>query len=403
MRISLHDFGGYPYPFALSKALAERGHAVQHVYCASHETTPAGDFRSAVVSPSLEVVPVELKETLNKFSLVKRRRQESEYGRRATAATVDFRPDVVLSANMPLDAQDRLLQACRKRGVPFVFWVQDLIGVAAHRILRRKIPVAGDLVGRYYLRMERRQLARSSRVIVLTEDFLPILDEWGISRERTETIHNWAPIEELPLAEPDNEWSRAHGIAQTRNFIYAGTLGMKHNPDLLLQLALRYRDQSDVRVVVLSQGLGADWLREHRSRLNLENLKILPYEPFERMPQIMAAADVLVAVLEPDAGVFSVPSKVLAYLCGARPILLAIPPENLAARIVRDNEAGFVVAPQDSEGFLSRADVLMGDDELRRRLGANARRYAESHFHIGQIADQFEAALKRALETGPVS
>src|SRR5690606_34418979 len=152
MRISLHDFGGYPYPFALSKALAERAHSVQHVYCASHETTPAGDFTSAGV-PSLQVVPVELGDTLDKFSLVKRRRQESEYGRLATAATMNFDPDVVLSANMPLDAQERLLKACRKGGIPFVFWVQDLIGIAAHRILRRKIPVAGDLVGRYYLRM----------------------------------------------------------------------------------------------------------------------------------------------------------------------------------------------------------------------------------------------------------
>src|SRR5690554_6690564 len=113
MRISLHDFGGYPYPFALSKALAERGHEVQHVYCASHETTPAGDFSSEDHGiASLEIHPLRLRETLDKFSLIKRRRQEAEYGALAADATARFRPDVVLSANMPLDAQERLQQSC---------------------------------------------------------------------------------------------------------------------------------------------------------------------------------------------------------------------------------------------------------------------------------------------------
>jgi glycosyltransferase involved in cell wall biosynthesis len=398
MRISLHDFGGYPYPFALSKALAERGHVVQHVYCASHETTPAGDFSSGDPAvPSLEVRPLRLRQTLDKFSLVKRRRQEGEYGTLAADATARFRPDVVLSANMPLDAQERLQHTCRAARIPFVFWVQDLIGVAAHRILRRKLWMAGDLIGRYYVRMERRQLKRSNRIVVLTEDFLPILDEWLIPRRKVHAIHNWAPIEELPLAERANDWSRAHGLDATRNFIYAGTLGMKHNPDLLLQLALRYREVPDVRVVVLSQGLGADWLRAQRENRQVDNLLILGYEPFERMPQVMAAAQVLVAVLERDAGVFSVPSKVLAYLCAKRPLLLAVPLENLAARIVVREEAGRAVSPEDTSGFLANADALLSDVELQRACGENARRYAEEHFRIEGIADRFETVLKEAV------
>ena len=398
MRISLHDFGGYPYPFALSRALAERGHAVQHVYCASHQTTPAGDFSKADgVVPGLEIVPVRLSETLDKASLLKRRGQEREYGIRASHVTSSFEPDVILSANMPLDAQARLIRTARRADVPFVFWVQDLIGVAAQRLLKRKLPIVGDLVGRYYVGMERRQLAASSRVVVLTEDFLPILAEWQIPPDRTHAIHNWAPIEDLPMADRDNPWSRMHGLDATRNFVYAGTLGMKHNPDLLLQLALQYKSTPDVRVVVLSQGVGADWLREQKAKLDVPNLLVLGYEPFERMPEIMASADVLVAVLERDAGIFSVPSKVLAYLCGARPLLLAIPLENLAARIVTREEAGHVVDPEDVSGFLAHADTLLDDPALRDRMGRSARRYAEEHFRIDAIADRFESVLAEAV------
>jgi len=313
MRISVHDFGGYPYPFALSRELAARGHAVQHVYCASHHATPAGTFEGQPDLPSaLTIDAVRLRETLDKESLGKRWRQEHEYGRKAAAVTLRFKPDVLLSANMPLDAQRYLIRTCRVHEIRFVFWVQDLIGVASHRILRRKIPLMGGAVGRYYLSMERRQLAQSDQIVVLTEDFVPILRDWDIAEERIHVIHNWAPVEELPLREKDNSWSRAHGLHDKRCFLYAGTLGLKHNPDILLQLALHFRTVSDVRVVVLSQGAGADWLRAQVKRHQLHNLLLLPYEPFERMPDVMAAADVLVAILEPDAGVFSVPSKVLA-------------------------------------------------------------------------------------------
>ncbi len=100
------------------------------------------------------------------------------------------------------------------------------------------------------------------------------------------------------------------------------------------------------------------------------------------------------ALLEPDAGVFSVPSKVLSYLCAARPVLLAVPPENLAARIVSRNNAGRVVEPTDTAGFLAAAGELLGDEDLRGRLGTDARAYAEATFDLERIADEFERILR---------
>lgn len=68
---------------------------------------------------------------------------------------------------------------------------------------------------------------------------------------------------------------------------------------------------------------------------------LFPFQPFEQIPQVQAAANVLIAILELDAGVFAVPSKVFTYLCAKRPLILADPLENLAARIVRDNDERF--------------------------------------------------------------
>jgi glycosyltransferase involved in cell wall biosynthesis len=276
--------------------------------------------------------------------------------------------------------------------------LQDVIGLATHRLLRRKLPVAGELIGRYYMALEARLLRQSNRVVMITEDFRPILRDWGVADERMLTIENWAPLDDLPLVSRERSaWAREVGAVETFNFVYAGTMGMKHNPELILRLAEHFDGRDDVQVLVLSQGKGADWLRERQAERGLPGLRLLPYVPIERMPEVLAAADVLVAVLEPDAGVFSVPSKVLAYLCGGKPVLLAVPPENLIARIIKREEAGRVVGPADLDGFVREAAGLAGDGEARAQAGRNARAYAERTFAIEQIADRFESVFADAV------
>ena len=394
MRILVHDFGGYPFPPQLSRELARRGHAVRHVYCASIPTTPLGNFeRRENTPPTLEFSPITLKKPLDKFSFFKRWLQENEYGRLAAKEVEQFRPDVVLSANTPLDAQRTLLETCRKRNVRFVFWLQDLIGVASERILSRKIPVVGRLAGSHYLRLEQRLLRQSDRIVLITEDFGPLLQQWGISRKKMHVIRNWAPLDEIPLRPKVNGWSQEMELSDKICLVYTGTLGMKHNPDLLRRLALHFRDDENVRVVVVSQGLGAEWLSRAKADEGLDNLVIAGYQPFERVPDVLATADVLVGLLEPEAGQFSVPSKVLSYLCAGRPLLLAVPPENLAARTVISAQAGLVVPPADVDGFLAAASDLLSNPDRLTEMGRNARAYAEEMFDISRITDDFEHVL----------
>jgi glycosyltransferase involved in cell wall biosynthesis len=110
------------------------------------------------------------------------------------------------------------------------------------------------------------------------------------------------------------------------------------------------------------------------------------------VPDVLAAGDVLVAILEPDAGTFSVPSKILSYLCAGRPLLLGVPESNLAARTVLDSNTGLVAEP-DERRFIEAAERLFVDDAERDAMAARARIFAERNFEIGPIADRFELLL----------
>jgi glycosyltransferase involved in cell wall biosynthesis len=145
--------------------------------------------------------------------------------------------------------------------------------------------------------------------------------------------------------------------------------------------------------VVVSEGQGAKWLNAVKQAEGLTNLLVLPYQPFTDLPDLLASGDVLIAILESEAGVFSVPSKVLSYLCAKRPILLSVPKENLSSRMVQVANAGLAVEPGDLKGFNSAASALYHDSSLRDENGRNGRRFAETNFDISTITEKFLIAL----------
>ncbi|MCG9894749.1 MAG: glycosyltransferase family 4 protein, partial [Fimbriimonadaceae bacterium] len=338
MRILIHDYAGHPFPVTLSRELARRGHDVRHAYSSVY-VGPKGALDPQPGDPAgLKIVPLSLPE-YDKNNYLARRAHDVAHGRLFLSLAEQFRPDVVLCGNTGLDALAPTLEWCRKHDRRFVFWVQDLIGQAATRIFRNRLPGVGGLLGGMVQKFEHRLLRRSHAVVVISEDFR---DHLPSGTGPVHVIENWASLSDIPMRSKDNGWTRAHGLAETTNFIYSGTIGRKHNPELLLQLADRVKARPEARVVVVSAGEAYDFLKAEAPKRSLTNMAFFPLQPIEVLPDVLGGADVLTAILEPDAGVFSVPSKVLSCLCAGRAVLLAVPPENLAARIVAREEAGLV-------------------------------------------------------------
>jgi colanic acid biosynthesis glycosyl transferase WcaI len=396
MRIFIHDYAGHPFAVELSRLLATAGHHVLHGYAGALQT-PRGDLDRRPHDPptfSCRQIKMDPEYTQFKYNFWKRRSMEIAYGKECAKIIREWQPEVVLSANTPTETQEFLLMATKDIGARFVLWIQDFYSIAVDKLVRKKLPLVGRFIGGHYKRMERGQFISSDHIVTITSDFIPILeDEFGIPATKVTTIPNWAPIESLPVTPKQNPWSEEFGLDNSFVFLYSGTLGMKHNPDLLLQLALQFREVPEVRVLVISEGIGADWLLQKKHAHELKNLHVLAYQPFPVLSQVMAAGDVLVAVLEADSGVFSVPSKVLTYLCAQRCLLLAVPSVNLAARIIKENDAGMTVEPSDTAGFLAAAQELFSNRAKADACALRARAYAEAHFGLDDIAQRFASVL----------
>ena len=402
MRVLVHDYSGHPFQVQLSRELARRGHDVTHWHCSSYATGKGALQRSADDPASFTVGAIAMRAPFQRYSPARRVLQELEYGRTLGRRMRRARPDAVVFCNTPLIAHAVAAATLRRAGVPMVFWQQDVYSAAIAQAAAMRLGGAGRALGVAADRVERLVARQSAHVVPIAEDFMPALRRWGVA-DRATVVGNWAPLAELPIRRRDNAWARVHGLARRPVVLYAGTLGLKHDPSVFVALAEALRSGLPAaRVVVVSEGRGRQWLEAQTRSRRLDNLVLLDYQPYDALPDVLGSADVLLALLEADAGQYSVPSKVLTYLCAKRPIVAVLPPQNAAAATLRDSRGARVLAPGDVRAVITTVLDLLGNPRLRRTLGEAARRYAESQFDVGARADDFESILRRVSGTSRV-
>ena len=397
MRIAICDNSGHAFPIQLSRELARRQHQVLHLHFAEFQS-PKGPLSRREEDPeTLAVAPISLGKPFAKYSLVARRSQEIEVGKRTWKRINEFKPDVVLGGNLPLDALRQILRGCRRTNRPFVLWVQDIYSVAIRQVLTKRYGVIGRVLGSYYRRMEASALASSAAIVVIADDFVSaITSDFGLTADNVHVIENWAPLDEIVPREKTNAWAVEQHLVGREVVLYTGTLGMKHDPALILQLAEALQSRPNATVIVTSEGPSAEWLEAQARAKNSQNLRVLKYQSFEHYADVLGSADVLIAILQADAGRFSVPSKILSYLCAGRPIVLSAPAENLAFRIVNEAQAGMTIPAHDRDGFIAAVRSFLDDPNACARAGRHGRAYAERALGIKAIGDRFESILAAA-------
>jgi glycosyltransferase involved in cell wall biosynthesis len=394
MRILVHDHSGHPFQAELSRELARRGHTVVHSFT---EGYVSGKGR-LVATPGEPVVYEGIGGAKRIDNMRFRRRLFRELVRGVSLARQSWRTraDITLVSNaqIPSLVVFAFLMAVRRRR--WVLWHQDVYAVALRTFAAKKLGRGFHLVAAIFEVAERWCSRRAAAIVVIADSFVPVHQGWGTAA-KVSVIPNWAPLDEIRPVARHNAWSAEHGLDDVTTLLYSGTLGLKHDPALLVKLAREVIDAgTPARLVVVTEGAAEPVLREEAARLDVP-LLLLPFQPYEQLPEVLGSGDVLVVLLEKDAGEFSVPSKTLSYLCAGRPVLGLLPVENNAAELITKAD-GLALDPYEES--LPAAARWVGDllasPERPGEVGARSRMLAEDQFALEGCADRFETILATA-------
>jgi colanic acid biosynthesis glycosyl transferase WcaI len=397
MDIVVHDFSGHPFQAELARRLAERGHRVVHLSSAEYVSGKGLLERRDDDPPSLTFDQISVGRPFPKYSPTQRSRWELAYGK-ATAEYLRDWPGVAITCNVPLLAMARVVRAARRQRLPWVFWHQDIYSAAMGDELRRRMPrpVAAPAAA-VFTRIESWCARSADHIVAIGDAFTRVYPDWGIDLDRVSVIPNWAPLADIVPTDRDTATTTSifPDATETLRLLYAGTLGRKHNPLLLVELLRDARATGlDVTLTVVSQGEAADDLADAARADSTLPLRVVPFQPAEILSEVLGSADVLVGLLEPEATEFSIPSKVLSYMAAGRPILGLMPASNPAAADIR--ACGGFVADPTAEGARQGAAWLAevgADAEQLAQIGKATRAVAEARFNPDRVTTQFEELL----------
>gem|GEM_PF-2317557 len=317
------------------------------------------------------VTPLSIGADVAKGTFLKRCTQDVRWAVSLVRHLRKIGADTVLMSNTSLPVLTVLAgYSARARDLRWGIWVQDVYSAAFETVVRTKLPepVAVAASGAAY-RLEGATLRRADAVFSIGNPLDKEIDR--IAGCPIEPLPNWAMLDDF---EPSAQSApAAPGEPRRRIATYAGTLGVKHDLRDFVSLAQTLA-ASSWSLVVASEGDAADRLRDRLA--DFDHVKVIPFQSDEAYRRLLADSDLLLVALADNAARYSIPSKVLTYLCAGRPIAASIAPDNDAAQIIESVGCGTVADTLDAAVKMC---MDMTDAE-REQLGARAREYAEQSF-----------------------
>jgi colanic acid biosynthesis glycosyl transferase WcaI len=300
------------------------------------------------------------------------------------------RPDAVLAMSPPLTLGLAGWAAARLRRAPFVFNIQDVFPDVAVELGVITSPAIIGLASW----LERFTYLRSQAVTVLSDDLRDnVAGKLGERRAgRVRVIPNFVDTEHITPAPRENGYRAEFGLTGKTVVMYAGNVGFSQSLDLVLDAAAALAHEPDLVFVI--NGGGAARADLERKANRAPNVRFVDMQPKDRLPEVLAAADVHVVPLRRGLARASVPSKMYSILAAGRPIVASVDRGTEVASVVERAGAGIAVAPDDAEALTKALARLVADPEEAERMGAAGRRFVERWASPAAIATQYEALFE---------
>ncbi|MDX1616146.1 MAG: glycosyltransferase family 4 protein [Candidatus Promineifilaceae bacterium] len=264
------------------------------------------------------------------------------------------------------------------RGQPYFVVLMDLHPDLAVRA--GLLPESGALT-RLLRQLAAWGLRRADGVIVIGRCMRREVLELGLDPQRVHFIPNWADEETIvPVVHTHNRFRAAQGWNGRFVVLYSGNMGAPHFFDDILEASRRLQACRVLRFVFIGRGRRLKQIARFREIHGLQNVELLPFQPFERLPQSLGAADLHFVSLRPGFEGLVVPSKAYGILAAGRPLLYQGSEEGELAQMIAEEHVGWVVPAGDPQALQEVLLSYLRRPELAAEQGRRARRLAESTY-----------------------
>ncbi len=275
------------------------------------------------------------------------------------------RPDTLLSIEPTLFAAPAVLLAARLVGGRTVLHVQDLEVDAAFAVGHLR----GDgMLQRLGLAFERFCLRRFDMVVTISFKMAEGIVAKGVAAERVRVVRNWIDLEHVRPLPASRAYREELGLPPDAFLaLYSGNFGPKQGLDILVEAARILAGRPDIAFAIAGEGPSKPELTA--AAADLPNVHFLPFQPYERLPDFLALADLHLLPQQESAGDLVLPSKLGGMLASGRPIVVTTLADTELGTFL--DGASTIVPPGDPR-VLAEAIARHADGSTRDTRNAQA-------------------------------
>ena len=299
----------------------------------------------------------------------------------------------------------------KRKKVPFVYNLQD---VFPDSLVNNGLTNKGSLLWKIGRVIENFTYKHADKIIVISEDFKKNIMAKGVPEEKIVVVYNWVDqnaVVDVPREE--NKLFDKYGLDREKFYVtYNGNIGLSQNMDMLLEVASEFQEgskglnglkgeetnpsnssdssnpYSDIHFVLVGNGAYLDEVKRIVAERHIENVHLLPFQPYEDISHVFSLGDVSLVISKPGTGAASVPSKTWSIMSASRPVLANFDENelkeilegksntsNLSNASNSPKPCGIFTKAGDKVAFTDAILKLYHDRELCKEYGHNGRQF----------------------------
>ena len=257
---------------------------------------------------------------------------------------------------------------------PTIYNVQDIF---PDSLVGTGLTHEGSLIWKIGRIVEKITYRYADKIIVISEDFKKNIMAKGVPEDKIVVIYNWVDQNKVvDVPREENKLFDVYGLERSKFYItYNGNIGLTQNMDMLLDVAKELQEEyEDIHFVLVGNGAYLDEVKRKVADQQLENVHLLPFQPYEDISHVFSLGDASLVISKPGVGANSVPSKTWSIMSASRPVLANFD-ENELKTIIENNHCGIFTKAGDKDAFKESILTLYNHRDLCKEYGHNGRKF----------------------------
>jgi colanic acid biosynthesis glycosyl transferase WcaI len=312
----------------------------------------------------------------------------------ALLSKVFSKPDVLFLVQPTLFCAPAALLYCRLTGAKAVMHIQDyevdaLFGLGM---------MGNGKAASFAKKIEKWLMSKFDAISTISYSMIENAKNKGIADDKIIYFPNWSDTDFVTPQSDGSILKKEWGFKVSDKIVlYAGNMGNKQGLEIVLEAAKHYQTNLNIKFVLVGAGAYAKVLQGQAKQMQLENVFFKPLQAWERVPDMLALADIHLVIQKKGAADAVLPSKLTNILSAGGHALITAEAHTELGKIEKNHSGIYsCVEPEDIQALIDGIDQLLLKD--LSSYNKVARAFAEEYLAKDKILNKFVEDLNSLVK-----